>query len=91
MSDDFEHILEENRCLKKDIQILRYQNDKIQNELADIRFSHQELLDKNIEVNHSYNQLQKKYQLQGAEHNKDIATLTSQIEELKLLIEQKQQ
>jgi molecular chaperone GrpE (heat shock protein) len=35
--------------------------------------------------------LQKKQQLQVAEHSKDVSTLTSQIEELKTLIEQKQQ
>ena len=70
--------------------MIRYQNEKLQQELSDTRFDFQELLDKNTEINHVYNQIQKKSQLQVAQHNKDIATLTSQIEELKVLIDQKQ-
>jgi hypothetical protein len=46
--------------------MIRYQNEKLQQELSDTRFDFQELLDKNTEINHVYNQIQKKSQLQVA-------------------------
>jgi A-kinase anchor protein 9 len=90
MAEDFERVIEDNLCLKKSLQVARHHNDKLQTELSDLRLQQQELQDANSHLHHQHNQLQKKYQLQMAHHTKDINTLTSQIEELKNLIEQKQ-
>ena len=90
MTDNFEQILQDNYCLKKSLALTRNQNEKLLQELSEMRFNYQELLDKNTDISHTYNQLLKKNQLQSSEYNKDLKTLTSQIEELKMLIEQKQ-
>lgn len=44
---------------------------------------YQEILDKNTALNEQYNRLQKKQQLQIAEHNKDVSNFNSQIAEMK--------
>lgn len=53
--------------------------------------NNQEIIDKNTSINESYILLQKRHQMQVAEHSKDIAVLSAQVEELKELIERKQQ
>jgi hypothetical protein len=51
----------------------------------------QEIIDKNTSINESYILLQKRHQMQVSEHSKDISVLSGQVEELKELIERKQQ
>lgn len=53
--------------------------------------NNQEIIDKNTSINESYILLQKRHQMQVAEHSKDIAVLSAQVEELKELIERKQE
>lgn len=90
MSEDFQRIYDDNISLKKMLQVTRHHNDKLQQELSEMREQNQELAQQNATINQSLNQLQRKYQLQMSEHNKDVTTLTAQIQQLKELIEQKQ-
>jgi predicted Zn-dependent peptidase len=84
-------VLEDNLYLKKNLQVARHQLDLLQQQLADERALNQELLDRNTALSDTHAHLQRRTQMQAAEQGREAAALGGQVDELKELIERKQQ
>ena len=87
---DWERVLEENMCLKKQLQATRHDNDRLREELGSLRLEQEEALERYGQLNGEYTKLAKKHQMQASAYQKDVASYAANIEELKQLISQKQ-